>query len=395
MGFSCKIILAQHTKENKVKRVYLQAIINRKLARVPLGFYLEPDAFDERRQCMKAWHPNKKNYDTEFQMAIAKANNIASKFRIDGKWLTPREFREEYTNPTTSIDLIKFMKDEIDLKRPKLAHNTYKQHKTALNKLKGFKKVIPFGMITIDLMQQFQNHLIKGELIGKENKRKVLAAPTINKLLKIIKQYLLEARIKGYVFKDPFVAIKIKTFKSNRLALSELELDRLEKYYDSADCLPKHRKLLQYFLFSCYTGLRISDVTVITWNQLHDNLLIFTPVKTKYNQQEVTVPLSAKSRKYLSPFPLTKEWKGKQTIFETFADPVSNRYLKEIADLHDIRKKVTYHTSRHTFGSLFADGGDIVAMQKIMGHGDIKTSMGYVHTNTKQLINAMKARFGE
>lgn len=364
-------------REDKQRRVYLQAIIDRAAARVPLGFYVDASAFDARRQCMKQWHPNKKNFDTEFQMAITRANDIASRYRIDGKYLTPQDFRNEFTNPSSDIDLIKFMTDELELKRPKLAHNTWKQHKTVINKLKEFRKVIPFGMITIELMQQFQNELIK-----------TTASPTVNKNLKIVKQYLIEARVKGLVFKDPFVAIKIKTFKTNRLALSQIEVDKMDKYYDSPDCLPAHRKLLRYFLFSCYTGVRISDIRLITWNNVHDNLLIFTPEKTKYNQNEVTVPLTAIDRKYLPAFT-----QRKGPIFDTFADPVSNRYLKAIADKLDIRKRVTYHTSRHTFGSLFAEGGNIVALQRMMGHSDIKTTMGYVHTSTKALVDAKNARY--
>lgn len=384
MAFSCKIILSDYSKEDRSKRVYLQAILDRKRATVPLGFYLKEDAFDERRQCMKAWHPSRKNYDTEFQIAIAKANNIASKFRIEGKYLTPEAFRAEFTNPTSAMDLIKFMTDELELKKPKIAPNTYKQHNTVINKLKAFRKDIPFGLISIALIQQFQNELIKTN-----------SGPTVHKNLKILKQYLIEARVKGMVFKDPFVAIKIKNFKSNRLALSESELQKMEVYYDKPDCLPQHKRLLQYFIFSCYTGVRISDINLITWNNIHDNLLVFTPQKTKYSEKSVTVPLISKAKKYLPPFSLNKSRKGKWTIFHTFADPVSNRYLKDVADHLEIRKKITYHTSRHTFASIFAEGGNIVALQKIMGHDDLKTTNGYVHTNTKQLVDAMKARFGE
>lgn len=384
MPFSCKIILAHHTRHDKLKRVYLQAIIDRKRATVPLGFYLDPSAFDERRQCMKPWHPNKKNYDTEFQMVIAKANNLASKFRIEGKYLTPDTFREEFTNPTESVDLIKFITDELELKRPKIAHNTWKQHNTVVNKLKAFRKVIPFGMITIELMQQFHNHLIKTN-----------SGPTVHKNLKIVKQYLIEARTKGMVFKDPFVAIKIKSFKSNRLALSENELQKIEEYYDRPDCNPSHKRLLQYFIFSCYTGVRISDIKAITWNNIHDDLLTFIPEKGRSRQKSVTIPLVSKAKKYLPPFSLNKSRKGKWLIFQAFSDPVTNRYLKSVADTLEIRKKITYHTSRHTFASMFAEGGNIVALQKIMGHDDLKTTNGYVHTNTKQLVDAMKARFGD
>lgn len=379
MSFSCKIILADHTKVDGARHVYLQAIIDRKRAIVPLGFYVKEDSFDARRQCMKTWHPNAKTFDTEFQLAITKANNIASKFRIENMPLTPEAFKNEFKNPASTMDLIKFITEELEIKRLKIAPNTFKQHTTVINKLREFRKVIPFGHITIQLIQKFENFLIE-----KGN-----GAPTVNKLLKIVKQYLDEARKKGIVFKDPFVSIKIKTFKSNRIGLTQNEVDKLDGYYEKPGTLPSHKKLLRYFLFSCFTGVRISDIKVITWNHINDDLLEFVPVKTKYMNEQVSIPLTF-AKKYLPTFK-----KGNAPIFNTFADAVSNRYIKEICKDLDIKKHVTYHTSRHTFGSLLAESGDIVAVQKMMGHGDIKTTMGYVHTSKKQLIDVMNARFAE
>lgn len=387
MAFSCKIILAEHAKLDKTRQVYLQAIIDRKRATIPLGFYLDKDSFDKRKQRMKADHPNASTYDAEILNAISKANGIASKFRLEEKYLTPELFKYAFTNPTEREELITFMVNELELKRPALAHNTYKQHNTVINKLRAFKKRIEFHEINHDMVQKFKNNLIKK---GADNKAILvpMKGSTINKLLKILKQYLNDARKKGKKFKDPFDVIKIKTFKSNRVGLSQTELNKLVAYFNSSECLKNHKKLLRYFLFSCYTGVRISDIKVITWNNIHDDLLIFTPQKTKANQSSVTVPLNANDKKYLPEF-------SPGAIFDTFADAVSNRYIKDIAEHVGIKKTVTYHTSRHTFGSLFAEGGNIVALQKMMGHGDIKTTMGYVHTSAQALVDAKNQRYPE
>ena len=43
-------------------------------------------------------------------------------------------------------------------------------------------------------------------------------------------------------------------------------------------------------------------------------------------------------------------------------------------------KDVTFHTLRHTFGSRGVEAtGNIVAVGKILGHADLKTTMRYVH----------------
>lgn len=376
MSFSAKIVLGQHVKADGYCAVYLQAIIDRQRATVPMGFYLNKKSFDQKKQRVVATHPNEKDFNIEIMMAIAKANTIASRFRQEGKLLTPEAFRNDYTDPTEVMDVIKFMTQELELKKPSLSPNTYKSHNTVLNKLKEFQKTILFNQVSRELVQKFRNKLIKDGNGG----------PTIEKVVKIFKQYLTEARKKGIAVRD--IEIKIKTFRSNRNALTEDEVKKLDKYFQDINCPENHRKVLRYFLFSCYTGLRISDINELTWENVSEDMLTYIPVKTKGKNENVSVPLLEVDKKYLPEYT-----NDKALVFDTFTDQANNRILKEIVSAVGIKKSVTYHTSRHTFGSMMAEGGDVVAMQRMMGHSDIKTSMGYVHTNVKQLVDAKKARF--
>lgn len=378
MGFSAKISLGRHLKEDGTRCVYLIAIIDRMMTRVPLGFYLEEKFFDTKNRRVKSSHPNADTYNMELVMALTKANNIGSKFRIQGKRLTTSSFRNEYLNPPDEIDVLKYMRRELSL-RTDFEENTVKSHNTVINKLEQFQKRIPFADIDHNFIQRFKNFMIKAE-----NK-----TSSIDKVLKVVKHYLDDARKKGTNVEDPFKHIKIKTHKSNRMSLSEAEVLRLDAYYESNSCSSPHKKLLRYFLFSCYTGLRISDIARITWNNIHDDLLIYIPYKTKNSNLQVTVPLTLE-KKYLPEFR-----PGKEPIFDTFSDPVSNRYLKEIIQVESvsIKRNITYHTARHTFASLMAEGGHLPETQKMLGHGNIKTTMEYVHTNTKALIEAKTKRF--
>jgi len=60
----------------------------------------------------------------------------------------------------------------------------------------------------------------------------------------------------------------------------------------------------------------------------------------------------------------------------------------------EIKKNVTFHTARHTFGTMMAEDGHLVETQRMMGHGDIKTTMEYQHASVKTLIDAKHKRFG-
>lgn len=378
MSFSAKIILSEFEKADGMRAVWLQAIIDRQRVKVPLGFYLREKEFNKVNQRVRPSHANHEDYNIELMMAIAKANTIASKFRQEGKPLNPETFKKEYTDPTEKMDLIKFMEKELELKKPAISENTHKSHTTVLNKLTEFRRTIPFNQINREFVQQFRNKLIKDGNGGS----------TVEKVVKIFKQYLIEAKKKGIAVRD--VEIKIKTFRSNRNSLTEDEVKLMDKYFDDPNCPANHRKVLRCFLFSCYTGLRISDVQVLTWQNINGDMLVYTPVKTRSKNEEVSVPLLDVDKKYLPEYT-----HDKALVFDTFTDQGMNRILKAIASHLSIKKTITYHTSRHTFGSMMGEGGDAIALQRMLGHSDIKTSMGYVHTNVKQLIEAKKARFAK
>ncbi len=53
--------------------------------------------------------------------------------------------------------------------------------------------------------------------------------------------------------------------------------------------------------------------------------------------------------------------------------------IRTVARQADLKVKVTAHTFRHTFATALVKGGaDIVAVQKMLGHADLKTTQQYI-----------------
>jgi site-specific recombinase XerD len=76
-----------------------------------------------------------------------------------------------------------------------------------------------------------------------------------------------------------------------------------------------------------------------------------------------------------------------------------NAYLKEIADLCGIKKKLTYHIARHTFATTvtLANGVPIETVSKMLGHKSIKQTQHYakiVDLKISQDMLRLKALFG-
>lgn len=101
--------------------------------------------------------------------------------------------------------------------------------------------------------------LLKFEIYMREECR--LSTNTIARHMKSLKRYVNVARKKGIITEYPFLNYTIRTEQVHRDALTEKELEILEKYRES---LSEPNEVLNAFLFSCYTGLRYSDVRIFT-----------------------------------------------------------------------------------------------------------------------------------
>ena len=74
-----------------------------------------------------------------------------------------------------------------------------------------------------------------------------------------------------------------------------------------------------------------------------------------------------------------------------------NGYIHEIAAICGIRKKMTYHTARHTFATTvtLTNGVPIETVSKMLGHRNLKTTQHYakiVDTKISEDMKALKLR---
>jgi len=70
-----------------------------------------------------------------------------------------------------------------------------------------------------------------------------------------------------------------------------------------------------------------------------------------------------------------------------------NSYLKEIADVCNISKPITFHIARHTFATTItlSNGVSIESVSKMLGHSNIKTTQHYAKILDLKVSNDMAA----
>ena len=176
---------------------------------------------------------------------------------------------------------------------------------------------------------------------------------------------------------------KVKAPESQREFLTIEEVQQLE----ATDSPYPHIK--QAFLFACYTGLRCSDVRSITWGKIvkdGEKYRLHTVMfKTK---RPFYIPLSKKAMQWM---PERGDKTDDDLIFENIPVQVNTKlYLQPWLDKASITKPITFHCSRHTFGTMMLTlGADIYTTSKLMGHTKVEVTQIYAKIINKKKDDAV------
>lgn len=147
----------------------------------------------------------------------------------------------------------------------------------------------------------------------------------------------------GVTFIDPYANFKMSFEKSDR---SYLDLDEVQTIYNKEFESERLSKVRDVFVFACWTGLSYSDIHDLTEDNLKTgidgNLWIMSKrnkTGIKFNVRLLDIPQSI-IEKYVE-----NQKDGK--LLPIISNQNMNEYLHEIAELCNIKKKITCHQARH------------------------------------------------
>jgi site-specific recombinase XerD len=338
--------------------IYLSLTSQGERERINLKITIQESKWIESKQRLKVSNKVDADINLVLDNIISKITNINTIYRLSDKRISVAIMKDEFLNEIPRVNFCSFFDKCLEDDRLEMKEGSYKRYKSVLNKLRTYKKEIYFNEIDLAFFTEYKKHLVK---LGNKS-------TTINSNFKAIKKYLKQAVKFG--IKLPFDIEDIVTGSTagNRSSLSLGEVKLLTNYYQS-DFIQAHHKLsLGYFLFSCFTGLRLSDVFNLTRKDITYEIE-FISVKTNKNQ---IIHLNSTAMSIV---------KMNKDLFINFPVPqVLNRQLKDIARHLGIKKKVHFHVGRHTFATTFLRmGGNVTKLQKLLGHSKLDTTMQYVH----------------
>ena len=165
----------------------------------------------------------------------------------------------------------------------------------------------------------------------------------------------------------------VKGFKQDEVAREHLSWEEVVKL-DATPC--RYPVLKNAFLFSCFTGLRKSDIERLTWGEVQKfdgfTRIVWKQKKTG-GQEYLDIPEQAV--KYLG----TPQEEPETPVFKGFLNgALLSLELRRWMLAASINKDITYHCSRHTFAVLMLNfGADIYTVSKMLGHREIATTQIY------------------
>jgi len=357
---------------------------NRNVGVIHMRFYIKRDKISFTTKVpadKKNWNAEKMKFTSGDSMFVdknlilenirARINDVIVRFKLRNKELTKKAFERAYNRPNDFDNFYSFCdsyQKQVVNKRVELP--TLSTHKTALSKLKSYAPELHFDELTIDFITDYHKYLLR-KIKNNEN--------TAYKNMSVIRKYVNAACKAGYMDENPFHEFHILRTKANYTFLTEEEIRKLIFLLRNGELELKYYKTLQFFLFMCFGSQHISDAKGMKIEDFSGKTFVYWRLKLRNKKPEpIFVPISNILRELVRDI---AGYRSRGILFEDIpADQTMNRYLKEIAKMVEIDKKISHKTGRHTFATYFlSKQPDLNTLKDIMGHSDIRETLIYAH----------------
>lgn len=243
--------------------------------------------------------------------------------------------------PENTVSVVSFMKAE--LIRKNLSIRVAAHHQTLIKRIEQFNKIKVFSDFTYGNIVDFDSFL---KTTGSD--RESLSDVTAYKRHSMLNSYIKEAINRGLCKYNPYGSFKPKKGKSkDPVYLTEFELEAIMKCkIENVAEGGRLAKVKDVFVFQCLTGLSYIDVANLNDEDIKGAFDGNQWVMTKRQKTNV----NSNIRLLDIPKAILEKYKGKQKngkCLPVVSNQKMNEYLKEIATICGINKRLTYHVRRH------------------------------------------------
>lgn len=376
------LFYVKKSKQNKQGKVliYVRITIDGSRSEISTGLKVIPDMWNQDKCKVMAKSEEAININARLKAIEADIQKQYLLMESNDQIITSRELANRVSGKSekkyTLLQAFTIHNDELEQKiGVDCTRASFNKYRVTFNKVESF---IKYKYNKADLLLEQINHNFISSfdlyLKTQDKNKHNTASKHLTRLKKIIRM----ARANEWMTNNPFGNFKITKHSTNRQYLNAQELKVLEEKEITIERLDKVRDA---FLFSCYTGLSYSDLAKLTAKDITidgdgKKKIVIYRQKTKSRS---AIPLLPGALRIINKYSSNIEAKIKGTLLPINSNQKMNAYLKEIATICGIDKKLGFHSSRHTFAStlMLENGVPIDVVKDMLGHSSVKTTELY------------------
>ncbi|MBP8040621.1 MAG: site-specific integrase [Bacteroidales bacterium] len=367
------------------QKIYIRVTIDRKSKMYSTGISTPPDCWDQKKQRITARDPEAAPKNAALEKLHYKAKNIIYDLLRDQD--SPAGFPDFERLFVVAKDkkkalLIDFMARFIKEKTGVFEANTIKRYNNAMNKIKEFRPGALLSDVNYNFLAAFENYC-RHEKNNKHN--------TVAKEIKIIKTIFSEAQKRGMISGATKLNYQINYKDVNKDFLTVTELKTVAGLIDKnvSDTI---KRVLYPFIFSCFTGLRLSDISRLKLSDFKDDYS-YVDIITVKTKDRLFVPVNAPTRALIFKYmdynkKISAPENSDALFFNMYSEQYGRDVLQTAVTAVGINKKITFHSGRYTFATICNSLGiPIEITSRLLSHKSLKMTLKYAKLTDQVLIS--------
>ncbi len=209
---------------------------------------------------------------------------------------------------------------------------------------------------------------------------------TTVKYIKNFRKIIRIALANGWMKSDPFSNLKYHIDDVDMAYLTENELNIMINKRFTNERLAQVKDI---YLFSCFTGLAFIDTKQLTYDEIENkDGSLWIKKKRQKTKNWCNIPLLQPAIEIMNKYKNHPTCIKNGVVLPVLSNQKMNSYLKEIADMCGIEKKLSTHTARHTFATTvtLANKVSMEVVSKMLGHSNMIMTKKYARV-VDDLIN--------
>lgn len=193
---------------------------------------------------------------------------------------------------------------------------------------------------------------------------------------------------KGLIGDNPFQDYEISMAETDRGYLLK---EDVEKLMLAKVPHPRYEVVKDLFIFSCFTGLAYADIKKLKRSNIQSFFDGHQWIISRRKKSDVSsnVRLMDIPKHIIEKYIDTTR---NEFIFPAPTNATCNKHIAKLIENVEIisEQKVTFHTARHTFGTMFlTEGVPLESLSKMMGHKNISTTQIYAKITSQKISKDM------